>query len=204
MPDTESGELKYRRYIQKRRLTHPAEDRPREEASENSVTCQNPEPETRSFPRVSWRENEAALPDKGDLIRPVLEYRSPVHNRGDRITISETLNALRKRDHPLYRKLYQQQRYRTPAYPSGKSYTSQRAQIEDNMATLIAIKVIKQALACFAILGIIVLMQGRQDMQETLAVIRKHVVETHIDPRSLFENVKSAFSQLVRTLGGSP
>ena len=203
MTDTGSAELKYRRYIQKKRITPPAEEKAIGEPEEDSKNVFKPEPETRSFP-APWPEKETgSLPYKGELTRPVLECKNRLMTSGE-VILSDTLTALRKQDHSLYRKLYTRQKYKAPAYPSGKSYTSQRTQIEDNRATLMAIKVIKQALACFAILGIIVLMQGREDMQDALAAIRKHVVETHIDPQNLIDGVKSVFSQLVRTLGGSP
>ena len=210
MAVTESGELeKYRKYIQKRRITPPDEDKIQEKSAENSITSYNQqESETRSHSQTPWWEKEAyTLLDKDELTRPSREYRKPkpVQDYRERDSLSDSLTASRRRDHDLYKKLYSRQGSRTSAYPSSyKSYSSQRTQIEDNRATLMAIKLIKQALACFAILGIVVLMQGRPDMQEVLAVIRKHVVETHIEPQNLFEGVKSVFSQLVQTEGGSP
>jgi len=205
MTGTESGESRYRTYIQKRRIASPAEDREKEEPAQDSGPFTMPEPETRSLPRIPSPERYTAiLPEKAEPVKPAPECREPVHAIRERFMMPGRLADLRKRDHPLYRKMYTRQKPRKPAYPSGRSYISQRAQVEDNRATLIAIKIIKQALACFAILGLVVLMQGRPDMQETLAFMRRHIVETHIDPGDLVNGVKSVFSQLVRNLGGGP
>lgn len=207
MAAAESGELeKYRKYIQKRRITTPSDDDVKAEPEENSITALNrTEPESRSDSQTPWWEKEAyTLLDRDELIKPPQEQGRPVHHHNcERNNLASTLHYS-GRNHALYKKLYARQGNRTPAASSYRNISSQRAQIEDNRATLMAIKLIKQSLACFAILGIIVLMQGRSDMQEALAVIRRHVVETHIDPRSLFEDVKSVFSQFVQALVGSP
>ena len=50
MTDTGSAELKYRRYIQKKRITPPAEEKAIGEPEEDSKNVFKPEPETRSFP----------------------------------------------------------------------------------------------------------------------------------------------------------
>lgn len=213
MAATESGELeKYRKYIQRRRVTYPDDDGMREKPAENSIaTLSNAGTETgQDSDNTPWWEKEAyTLLDQEELIKPPQELEKPVHSYRARETLSGAQPASRTRDHDLYKKLYSRysrQGYRTSSYasPYRSSYSGYQAQIEDNRATLLAIKLIKQSLACFAILGIIVLMQGRPDMQEALAVVRRHVVETHIDPQTLFEDVKAAFNQFVQTLGGSP
>jgi len=207
MAAAETGELeKYRSYIQKRRFS-PPEDSGDENLSGSSLPrFVQDEPATRQESQVPWWEKEAyTLLDQDELIKPPQEYPKPAPPSGGRESLSEARPASRGRNLDLYRKLYARQGHRNLPYASPyRSHSGYQAQVEDNRATLMAIKLIKQCLACFAILGIIVLMQGRADMQGALDVVRKHVVETHIDPQSLYEDVKTVFSQLVQTLGGSP
>lgn len=206
METTESGELeKYRSYIQKRRVAHSVEGD--NDLTDSSLSrIDQAEPATRQESEVPWWEKEAyTLLDQDELLKPPQEYIKPIRPGGDRDSLSGPRTASRGRGYDLYRKLYGRRGHRNPPYVSPyRSYSGYQAQIEDNRATVMAIKLIKQCLACFAILGIVVLMQGRADMQEALDVVRKHVVETHIEPQSLLEDVKSVFSQFVRTLGGSP
>ena len=119
----------------------------------------------------------------------------------------------RRTDQNIYRKLYGNKR-KSPF--SGGSYTGDYArtyhggglsgsgtQIEDNRATVLAIKVIKQSLACFALLGIIVLMQQNSSMTGILEFIKKHVVESHIEPGSLLTGVQDIVKECARFFGGS-
>lgn len=208
METTESGELeKYRSYIQKRRVAPPADDSGDDGLPDNSLTrIVQAEPAARQESEVPWWEKEAyTLLEQDELLKPPQEFIKPSQSRGEGESHSDTRAASRGRSHDLYRKLYARRGRRNPSYASPyRSYSGSQAQIEDNRATVMAIKLIKQCLACFAILGIIVLMQGRADMQDALDVVRRHVVETHIDPQNLLEDVKSVFNQFVRTLGGSP
>jgi hypothetical protein len=111
-------------------------------------------------------------------------------------------------DPGLYKRLYGQNSKfsRTSTYPS--SYhghgAPNHAEIKDNRATVLAVKIIKQALACFALLGIIVLMQQRSDMEGVLAFVKKHLVENHIDSQSVVAGVETIVQDVSRFLGGSP
>lgn len=118
------------------------------------------------------------------------------------------VNSLRRTDPGPYQRLYGQS-HKTSPYANNSRYhgystSTHSAEIEDNRATVLAVKIIKQALACFAILGIIVLMQQRSDMGGALTFIKKHVVETHIEPNSLLTGVENIVQECSRFLGGSP
>lgn len=120
-----------------------------------------------------------------------------------------SVTALRKPDPGLYQRLYKQNR-KISSFPyyrkSGNGYgaSSHGAEIEDNRTTVLAIKVIKQALTCFAILGIIVLMQRRDETVNVLTFIKKHLVEAHIEPKNLLAGVENIVKECSRFLGGSP
>lgn len=208
MAATDSGDLKYRAYIQRRRITPPDEDRSGENTGEASeiggMSYLLKKSETFGRNSTVWPEEINDAPGEAEPIPPVEEYGKPFQNRKDRDQVPDAATSAGRLESSAYRKPYPRPAYRMPSYPSYRSFTGHRAQVEDNRATLLAIKVIKQALACFAILGIIVLMQGRPDMQGTLAFLRKHVVETHIDPLSIFQNVKEVFNQLVRSFDQTP
>lgn len=92
-----------------------------------------------------------------------------------------------------YRKNY-------PASYKGANGTA----IEDNRTTLIAIKIIKQALACFAVLGIIVFMQQRNDTSAALEFVKKHVVDNHTDFSGLVAGVENIIAECSRIFGGLP
>jgi len=81
---------------------------------------------------------------------------------------------------------------------------SNRTAIEDNRATLLAVKIIKQALACFAILGIIVFLQQRTDTTDALMFIKSHVVDNHIEVSSLISGVQNIITECTKLFGGSP
>jgi hypothetical protein len=76
--------------------------------------------------------------------------------------------------------------------------------IEDNRATLLAIKIIKQTLACFAILGIIVFLQQRADGAQVLEYIKNQVVESHIEANSILTGVENILTQCSKFFGGAP
>lgn len=82
--------------------------------------------------------------------------------------------------------------------------TSNRTAIEENKATLLAIKIIKQALACFAILGLIVFLQQRADTAGALMFIRSNVVDNHTEVSSLISGVENIITECSRLFGGSP
>lgn len=79
-----------------------------------------------------------------------------------------------------------------------------RTAIEDNRTTLLAVKIIKQALACFAVLGIIVFLQQRNDTTAVLEFIKKHVVDNHTDLSGLITGVENIILECSRIFGGSP
>lgn len=81
---------------------------------------------------------------------------------------------------------------------------SNRTAIEENKATLLAIKIIKQALACFAILGLIVFLQQRTDTAGALTFIKSHVVDNHTDVSTLISGVENIIAECSRLFGGSP
>jgi len=203
MATAESGDIRYRTYIQRRRVTSPDEDAEKKDSESGRIAEFAPDNRESGLTRdLRWDREIRDLIEKADSIPPVQDYEKPVAPHMEHDAGSDARTSYRKQDSSIYRKLYSRPGYRTTPYPSYKSYAGQQAQVEDNRATLIAIKIIKQSLACFAILGIIVLMQGRPDMQNTLAVIKKYVVETHIEPRSFFENVRDVFNKIVHTFGG--
>jgi len=115
---------------------------------------------------------------------------------------------------------YQTSRYRSYSHQSGytgridtsvynrKRYPyygmSNRTAIEENRATLLAVKVIKQALACFAILGVIVFLQQRADTSGALIFIKNQVVDNHIDVSNLISGVQNIITECAKLFGGSP
>ncbi|MCX7772865.1 MAG: hypothetical protein N2376_07110, partial [Clostridia bacterium] len=113
--------------------------------------------------------------------------------------------ALRRTDPGIYRKLYGQNKKGTygSSY-AGAYHGPHQAEIEDNRATVLAVKIIKQAIACFAILGILVLMQQRTDMGQALAFVKKQVIEINVDPQSILSGVEDLVKQCTKFLGGSP
>ena len=81
---------------------------------------------------------------------------------------------------------------------------SNRLAIEDNKTANLAIKIIKQALACFAILGLIVFLQQRADAAGALTFIKSQVVDNHIEVKSLITGVENIITECSRIFGGSP
>jgi hypothetical protein len=124
---------------------------------------------------------------------------------------SAPATTARRTDPGLYRRLYGQNRknshvshYTGSHHGYATSGSSSHAEIEDNRTTVLAVKIIKQALACFAVLGIIVLLQQRSDTGQILAFVKKHVVDTHIEPQGLLAGVENIWKECSRFLGGSP
>ncbi|NMA65541.1 MAG: hypothetical protein GX957_04765 [Clostridiaceae bacterium] len=100
---------------------------------------------------------------------------------------------------------FSREKYKSPVNSATyKSPSRYSAEIEDNRTTLLAIKVIKQSLACFAILGLVVLMQNISSLSGVLAFLRRHLVETHIDHEAVFLGVENIIKECSRFLGGSP
>ena len=91
------------------------------------------------------------------------------------------------------------QRKRPGAYGATNSTA-----IEENKATLLAIKIIKQALACFAILGVIVFLQQRADASPVLNYIKSQVVDNHTEASSPTSGVENIITECSRIFGGSP
>ena len=184
---------KYRKYVQKRRVAGSDEGKENEE--------------------LQRQDNHATEGQSGFKLADLEKFREI-----DTTTRQEELErgyyatnsaapALRRTDPGLYKKLYTQPTRKTQSYSgtgSYRSYSGKQTEIEDNRASMFAVKLIKQALACFAILGIIILMQSRSDMTEVLAVVKKQVVETNFEPKSLYEGILEVFNQCARALGGSP
>ncbi len=81
---------------------------------------------------------------------------------------------------------------------------SNRTAIEENRATLLAVKIIKQALACFAILGLIVFLQQRTDTAGALMFLKSQVVDKHIEVNSLISGVQNIITECTKLFGGSP
>ncbi len=133
-------------------------------------------------------------------------------------------STFRKVDPALYRRMQKTnaypaghtQAFRSPL-PSGDSYRAGTAghtyrqahadregEGDSNRINVLAVKIIKQSLACFALLGIILLMQERTDMAPALAFVKKQVVETHIEPQSLLDGFQNLVAECSKWLGGSP
>ncbi|NLX63975.1 MAG: hypothetical protein GX022_04265 [Clostridiaceae bacterium] len=82
---------------------------------------------------------------------------------------------------------------------------SNRTAIEENRATLLAVKIIKQALACFAILGVIVFLQQRTtDTAGALIFIKNQVVDNHVEVSGLISGVQNIITECAKIFGGSP
>ena len=199
---------KYRKYIQKRRLSPLPEDggdeKPKPDDADESVHSETES--VFSDPYSSWneRESNSTMYGEDDRRKPAGYGKtgsvSKAHNAQ-----TASLPVLHRTDMGLYKKLYSNSGHKSPAYSTPyKGYSGSRTEIEDNRVATLAVKLIKQALACFAVLGIIILMQSRPDMKEVLAVVKKQVVETNIEPQSLYEGIKDIVDQCARALGGSP
>ncbi len=76
--------------------------------------------------------------------------------------------------------------------------------IEENRTANLAIKIIKQALACFAILGLIVFLQQRADAAGALTFIKSQVVDNHTEVSSLITGVENIITECSKIFGGLP
>lgn len=95
-------------------------------------------------------------------------------------------------------------RYPSPAQGRLSRTQTNRTPVEDNRTTLLAIKIIKQALACFAVLGVIVFMQQNIEMADEISFVKKHVVENHIELDNIISGVENIIAECSRFFGGSP
>ncbi len=105
----------------------------------------------------------------------------------------QTTNYPSRMDTSIY------QRKRPVAYGA-----SNRLAIEENKTANLAIRIIKQALACFAILGLIVFLQQRADTAGALMFIKNQVVDNHTEVSSLITGVENIITECSRIFGGSP
>jgi hypothetical protein len=111
---------------------------------------------------------------------------------------SQESNYTRQSNYPRRKDLSIYQRKRPVSYGA-----SNRAAIEENRTALLAIKIIKQALACFAILGIIVFLQQRADTADALLFIKSQVVDNHTDVGGIISGVENIIIQCSKIFGGS-
>ncbi len=88
-------------------------------------------------------------------------------------------------------------------YSSNNNGTNSPA-IEDNKVAKLSVKVIKQALACFAILGIIVFLQQRSDTTAVLDFLRTNIVDNHTDLQGLTSGVKDIITECTKIFNGLP
>lgn len=139
--------------------------------------------------------NEVSKDNDNESAIELNRKNAPGSNKGSpRTNIYQKLNRLHKRT----------SRQNTSYQSRYKSYLQNAAEIEDNRTAMLAIKIIKQSLACFAILGVIVFMQQRNDMDHILSFIKTHVVDTHIEPTDILTSVGNFAKQCTRFLGGLP
>lgn len=211
---------KYRSYIQRRRVldtseghtqTHALVERKEEPQKAESFFTEDADrlisQKTRAQEDAdSARPNEEASDCFGNYTSfERSEDRSWTGNSAyDRTSAA---HGLRRVDSGLYKRLYGNRRNSYTSslreYRSG-SASGYTTEIADNHTTVMAIRIIKQSLACFAILGIVVLMQQQESMADALSFVKKHVVDTHWDPQGLLAGVENIIKACSRFLGGSP
>jgi len=223
MAETSAAENRemYRSYIQRRRVIP--------EKTENDLFTgydedKKDDPEDSQDP-VSESEPKAlksAITDAEELsilrekYMPEEEFSGHLkkpdeNNRSSPFRLFGQRNALSRQDtyrrYPSYgytHSAYGRTASRLPAY--GRSFRGQagRTSVEDNRITLLAKKVIKQTLVCFVLLGIIVFMQQKADLADELSLIKKNVVENHIELDSIINGVKNIVAECTKIFGGSP
>lgn len=221
MMGAEAGNMeKYKSYIQRRRVSSI------QEGDDNSETYQSGSNDRSKLPaaliddsfyfRKSTEQPESSSEESfseyyghvSDSIKPDIERLNTDtkydYYQGSRPTYQKSEYAKKNAD--IYSRLYGQYRKTRKSPYSSESYSGHLNQneIQDNKTTVLAIRIIKQALACFALLGVIILMQQRSDLAEAVAFIKKQVVDTHIEPQNIFAGVESAIKECSRLLGGSP
>lgn len=97
--------------------------------------------------------------------------------------------------------------YRRDPYRS--NYTSaykgaNGTEIENNKTASLATKIIKQSLVCFAILGVIVILQQRNDTIKVLDFLKKHIVDNHIDFKGIVAGVGNVIAECSKIFKGTP
>ncbi len=202
-PEVENQD-RYKSYIQRRRVI-PDDNSAAEYDSDNedtSLTKNFSETETRT------RKEKSAMADIEELSILREKYRSDEGFLGYGQKTEEKSTSLPfKLFSPQIKNDYRKDNNTYRRYPSsshGYSPQANRAPVEDNHTTLLAIKIIKQALACFVMLGIVVLMQQNVDMVDELSFVRKHVVENHIEVSNIITGVENIIAECSRFFGGSP
>ncbi|HBR04087.1 MAG TPA: hypothetical protein DD738_15920 [Ruminiclostridium sp.] len=200
---------KYKSYIQKRRV---GEDQQADYGVSGTSAFKTDKPEE-GFSE-SYSSSYDFFSDFGRSKINVDQQESVSDNTSDFLDDQELyrrespFTSPRRTDPGLYQRLYGQKRRNASSlysrYSGGYSTPGHGTEIENNRTAVLAIKIIKQTLACFALLGIIVLLQNRSDTANTLAFIRRHVVETHIEPKSILTGLENIVQECSRFLGGSP
>lgn len=209
---------KYKSYIQRRRV----EAAPKEKGLSQETALEKTEisvPYAMNFSGDTGSEEKAKSKEEGqagytESSSDSAESFTPYHygsesswdTRNDSGKTRTSTN-FRRTDPNLYRRLYGKDHKSTrTGYLSGYhgSTVGNPADTADNRTAVLAIKIIKQALACFVVLGIIVLMQQRSDMAGALAFVKKYVVDSHTDPQNLLTGVENIIKECSRLLGGSP
>lgn len=116
--------------------------------------------------------------------------------------------TLRRTDPSIYKRLYGNgltNRYSgySNNYRNNKTsrYTNEDT---DNGTAVLAIKIIKQSLVCFALLGIVVFMQSKSELTHALEFVKKYVVDADIEAKTLISGVENIFKECTRFLGGVP
>lgn len=211
---------RYKSYIQRRRVgTAPSEgelvarSEPKSDQSEASFADGFAET-YRGFPGYgpsTEKSSNNGTDNDSDMDSTVDEtFRGDETESTSRSSYTERSKSpnLHRTDPGLYKRLYGHNAKIPRTTPYSSSYhgygSTNHAEIKDNRTTVLAVKIIKQALACFALLGLIVLMQQRSDMEGVLTFIKKHLVENHIDSQSVLAGVENIVKEASRLLGGSP
>lgn len=105
---------------------------------------------------------------------------------------------------PLLRKGYRSDKspYKSN-YPNSYSETNNVAN-DDNKPARLSIKVIKQALACFAILGVIVFLQNRNEGTVVLDFLRTNIVDKHTELQDLTLGFKDIIAECAKLFNTTP
>lgn len=201
---------KYKSYIQRRRvgLKETDESLPAEPLTDRYGRTDGYVIKSENGKNSDTDDYNYTQNDNDEELRKFLE-EEPTWKKSYSDTYSSSISttSYRRNEPDLYRRLYGRNR-RTPysSRNTGSFYGSSRyaSETEDNGAALLAIKVIKQCLACFAVLGVIVLMQKINSMAGVLEFLKKHIVDTHIEPESILAGAEELIKECTRLLGGSP
>lgn len=200
-PEVENQD-RYKSYIQRRRIA--PENTEHSSVSEcDSVNEDTSVTKNIYEPRTQIKTEKSAITDVEELSILREKYRPNEGFSGyDQKTEEKSTYIPFKLFAPQIKNAYKKDTNNYRRYP----YTKQtnRTPVEDNRTTLLALKIIKQALACFVVLGIVVLMQQNVDMDDELSFVRKHVVENHIEVSSIITGVENIIAECSRLFGGSP